>query len=397
MCKKRILILGASDFQMPAIIKAKEMGLFVGVVDINPTAVGISYADKYYQVSTIDEDGVIKAAADFHADGVFTLCTDMPMRALAHACETLGLIGLDLTSAMKATDKAEMIRAFELHNIPHPQYWVVARDHKREIDYSTMHYPVITKPTDNSGSRGLMCASNQDELNRAIDYSSSFGRNGSVIIEEYMRGPEVSVELLVINGIPNVLQITDKLTTQAPHFVEIGHSEPSQLRKYEKEKIIKLACDAALSVGIKNGAGHAEIILTDEGPKMVEIGARMGGGCITTHLVPLSTGIDMTKAAIQLSLGETPSIAPKFNKGAAIRFIIPPAGEVISISGVDEAKNVKGVQVVEVQCKVGQVLTELENGTSRIGYVIAQANSAEEAIERCEEALKQIKIHVKNK
>ena len=127
---------------------------------------------------------------------------------------------------------------------------------------------------------------------------------------------------------------------------------------------------------------------------MVEIGARMGGGCITTHLVPLSTGIDMTKATIDVALGNKPDIEQKFEKGSAIRFIIPPTGKVKSICGYEEAKAVPGIKVVEIQCKIGQQVGEFESGASRIGYVIAQAETPEAAISICEVALSKIKILV---
>ncbi|MCI9613782.1 MAG: ATP-grasp domain-containing protein [Dorea sp.] len=401
--QKRLLILGASDFQLPAILEAKKMGIYVGAADINPQAAGIPYADEFFRVSTIDEKGVLEAAKEFRAEGIITLCTDMPVRALAYVCEEMGLVGLDYESAIRSTDKGAMIRAFEKNDVEHPGYMVVseAEDYRNghtgkiitQIE-EKLKYPLITKPTDNSGSRGIMLVENREQLSYAIQYSSMNGRNGDIIIEEYMRGPEVSVEMIVMDGIAHVIQITDKLTSGPPHFVELGHSEPSGLPYHVKEKIADLAGRAARAVGIKNGTAHAEVILTDDGPKMVEIGARMGGDCITTHLVPFSTGINMTKEMIKIALGERPDIERKFDKGSAIRFIRPMTGRVISISGVDEAGAVPGVKAARVQCTSGQELKELENGTGRIGYVIAQAETSEEAVRICENALKLIKINV---
>ncbi len=391
---RRILIVGASDFQLPAIIKAKEMGLYVGVADFNPKAIGVPYADKFYNVSTIDAEGICQAAKDFDADGIVTLCTDMPMRAIAYACEKLGLKGLDVKSAIRATDKGIMIEAFAKNGVSHPAYQVLPAGNFEKFNKSAFVFPLITKPTDNSGSRGIMKVNSIEELKDALSYSSNDGRSGDVIVEEFMHGPEVSVELMVIKGTPHVLQVTDKLTTGAPHFVEIGHSQPSKLNESDLIKIHDLAKRAALAVGIVDGAGHAEIILTNEGPKLVEIGARMGGGCITTHLVPLSTGIDMTKATIQVALGETPNIESAYDQGAAIRFIIPPKGKIVSISGKDAAETIPGIKLVEIQCEVGQILEELENGTKRIGYVIAQAETADEAVNICNKALSLIQIEV---
>jgi len=383
---KKVLVLGASDFQLPAIIKAKEMGLQVAVVDINSNAVGVQYADMFFPVSTIDEKGVLEAARSFSADGIITLCTDMPMRALAFTCEALNLPGLDYQSSICSTDKYKMIKAFEKANVDHPQYIVLRKGDCIDKVIYHLKYPVISKPIDNSGSRGIMLIHNADELKRAVEYSSNNGRNGDVIIEEYMQGPEVSVELMVIDGNPNVLQITDKYTSGNPHFVEIGHSQPSRHSDKLKKQIADLACRAAIAVGIRNGAGHAEIIITKEGPKMVEIGARMGGGCITTHLVPLSTGIDMTRATIEVALGKSPDIEAKYSRGAAILFILPKPGTVKMINGVNKAKAVPGITEVSVDCRIGQHLGELESGASRIGYVIATGATAEEAMSTCKVA-----------
>lgn len=392
---KRILIIGASDFQLPAVIKAKEMGITVAVADRNPEAEAIAYADQYYQVSTIDEQGVYEAAKAFRADGIVTLCTDMPMRALAYACEQLGLVGPNETTAVLATDKGAMIKAFENGNVSHPAYRVISKGTDLKLNYDQIMFPVITKPTDNSGSRGIMLVRSKEEFEEAVDYSSLNGRTGEVIVEEYMEGPEVSVEVMVINGTPHVLQITDKLTTGAPHFVEIGHSQPSRLPEKVKEQISELVKQAVRAIQYRDGAAHAEVIVTKDGPKMVEIGARMGGGCITTHLVPLSTGIDMTKSMIETALGEEPDIQRKYERGAAVRFLIPKAGRIVRISGKEEAEAIPGIKQVTIQCAAGQELKELENGTNRIGYVIAQADSPEEAVAVCEKALEKIKIEVR--
>ena len=389
---KRLLIIGASVLQVPAIRKAKEMGLYVAVADYNPNAVGIPLADEYYNVSTINEEGVYQAAKEFKADGIMTLATDMPMRSLAYACEKLGLVGLAYDSAVKATDKGEMIKTFEAAKVEHPWYQIIPGGTKPTP--GTFTFPLITKPTDNSGSRGVMLVHNKDELAVALSYSSENGRRGDVIMEEYMQGPEVSVEVMVSHGVPHVLQITDKLTTGAPHFVEMGHSQPSRLPEEAQEAICDLARRTALSVGIQNGPAHVEIILTKSGPKMVELGARMGGDCITTHLVPLSTGIDMVGNTIKIALGEEPDLKQKLWKGSAIRYFNAPNGVIHEISGVEEAEKLDGVQEITFVKQVGDTVGDIGSSTDRVGFVIAQAESAEEAVEVCERVLQMVKITV---
>ena len=392
--KKRIMIIGASILQLPAIKKSKEMGLYVAVADYNPNAIGIPYADEYFNVSTIDEEGVYQAAKKFRADGIMTLATDMPMRSVANATSKLGLPGITYDTAVKATDKGEMIKAFEATGVEHPWYFIISGANALKEVEDCITYPCISKPVDNAGSRGVMLIHSRAELKGAIEYSSSNGRKGGVIIEEYLQGNEVSVEIMSIDGYAHVLQVTDKLTTGAPHFVEMGHSEPSRLGEENVGKITSLAKRAVKAVGIENGPAHVEIMLTENGPKMIELGARMGGDNITTHLVPLSTGIDMVKATIQVALGEKPDIRPKFEKGSAIRYFKEQYGVISNIEGVSAAEQLKGVKQVTLVKKIGDTVGEIGSSVDRIGFVIAQGAIAEDAVETCEKAIDQIKITV---
>ena len=391
---KRLLIIGASVLQLPAIIKAKEMGFYVGVVDYNPNAIGIAYADEFFEVSTIDIEGVANTAKAFAPDGIMTLATDMPMRSIAQAAKVCNLPGIDMDTAVKSTDKGEMIKAFEEHGVEHPWYYIINDQADLQSVLDRITYPCITKPTDNSGSRGVMLVHNENQLKEAFVYSAENGRSGGVVVEEYMVGPEVSVEIMVIDGQPHVLQITDKLTTGAPHFVEMGHSQPSRLAAADQEKIRELACRAVKAVGITCGPAHVEIILTENGPKMVELGARMGGDCITTHLVPLSTGVDMIEATIQIACGETPDITPKYNKGSAIRFFDVPCGVIKAIDGVEEAEKISGVRQITFTKQVGDQVGEIGSSTDRVGFVIAQADTAPQAVAACEAALEKVKFIV---
>ncbi len=391
---KRLLIIGASHLQLPAIQKAKDMGLYVGVVDFNPEAVGIPVADEYFNISTIDEEGVYQAAKEFKADGIMTLATDMPMRSVAYAAVKLGLVGISYDTAIKATDKGEMIKAFEAANVEHPWYYILSSLDDLETIGNNITFPCISKPVDNAGSRGVMLIHSRDELNQAVKYSSLNGRNGGVIIEEYLQGSEVSVEAMAVNGTVNILQVTDKLTTGAPHFVEMGHSQPSQLGKENVEAIKDLAVRAVKAVGISNGPAHVEIMLTAKGPKMIELGARMGGDCITTHLVPLSTGIDMIKATIDICLGNIPDIEQKFNKGSAIRYFNISCGKILNISGVDNATKLNGVYQISLYKQIGDEIKTIDSRTDRVGFVISQGDNVKEAVNICERALCEIDIEV---
>ena len=386
----KLLIIGASVLQLPAIKKAKELGHYVAVADFNPEAVGIPYADEYFNASTIDIDAICKVAQEFKPDGIMTLATDMPMRSIAAATTLLGLPGISMDTAIKSTDKGEMIKAFKLHQVESPWYYIIDEVEGLKKILSEISFPCILKPTDNAGSRGVTLVNSEEELLQAYQYSVGQSRGGQVILEEYMTGPEVSVEVMVVDDEPHILAVTDKLTTGAPFFVELGHNQPSLLPTEDVEKIKDLARRAVRSVGINCGPAHVEIKLTPEGPKMVELGARMGGDCITTHLVPLSTGIDMIKATIDVALNIKPSIESTLCKGSAIRFIQGPVGVIKDIKGVENAQVIEGVKEVTLTKFAGDEVTEIHSSLDRCGFVIAQADDAEAAITLCERAKERI-------
>ena len=391
---KRLLIIGASILQLPAIKKAKALGHYVAVADFNPNAVGIPYADEFYNASTIDVEAICKVAEEFNPDGIMTLATDMPMRSIAAATSRLGLPGISMDTAIKSTDKGEMIKEFKAHNVESPWFYIIEDIESLIILLPSLTYPCILKPTDNSGSRGVVIVNSEEEMMDAYQYSVSQSRGGSVILEEYMTGPEVSVEMMVIDGEPHVLQVTDKLTTGAPYFVEMGHNQPSMLPTEDVKKIKDLACRAVKSVGINCGPSHVEIKLTPTGPKMIELGARMGGDNITTHLVPFSTGIDMVASTIQIALGEQADVTSSLNCGSAIRYFEAPLGKIKSIEGVEEAMKIEGVRQISFTKGIGEESTPIHCSNDRIGFVIAQAENAEDAIKICEKVILKVKIRL---
>lgn len=375
---KKLLIVGASFLQVPMIKKAKEMGLYVAVADYNPSAVGIKYADEYFNCSTIDKDGLLEVALKFKPDGIATMATDMPMRAIAYVCSKIGLNSISENTAYLATDKIKMIKQFKLYGVSSPIFEECENFEECIESFEKIkRLPLILKPSDSSGSRGVIKVNSKDKLKESFEYAKNSSRDGKVIIEEFMDGPEVSVECFGINGDIHILQVTDKITTGAPHFVELGHIQPSSLKKEEIDKIKELAIKACLSLGIINGPAHAEIIVTNDGPKMVEIGARMGGDCITSDLVPLSTGIDMVKATIDYSLGNKIIINKLWNKYSAIKFIVPKDNAIkkIIIPKIKH-KNIK----VEILKKNGDFNTIVCSSNDRLGYIIGDGYNLDELI-----------------
>ena len=388
---KKIMILGASILQLPAIEKAKEMGLDVVVVDMNPNAIGFEISGiKKEIISTIDIPAIIEAAKRHQIDGIMTLATDMPMRSVAAVAEQMGLVGIDKDTAVKATNKAEMRKALQKAGVPIPKFFVVSNEEEYKEAVKEFDVPFIVKPADSSGSRGIfevIDITNAELVKKAYEYCKPYSKVGDVVVEEYMNGPEVSAETLTINGVCHVIQITDKLTTGAPHYVEMGHSQPTKHSDEIVSRIAEIAKEANKAIGIKNGPSHTEIIVTSQGPKVVELGARLGGDNITTHLVPLSTGVNMVECCIKIALGEMPDIKHKWSRGSAIRYFEQHAGIIESIQGIDKAKRIPGIQQISIVHGAGERITEIESSGSRMGFVIAQSSDAESAIKICTDAL----------
>ena len=395
---KKIMILGASVLQLPAIQKAKEMGLQVVAVDMNPDAIGFNEEGITKEViSTIDIPRVVECAKKHSIDGVMTLASDMPMRTVAAVAKELGLIGITEETALKATNKAYMRKALKRASVPIPEFYRVANREEYTAAVAKFNTAFIVKPADNSGSRGIVKIediTNEKLIFEAYDYSKASSRNGDVVVEEYMNGPEVSVETLTVNNECHVIQITDKLTTGAPHFVEMGHTQPSRLDDETKQQISEVAKLANRAIGITSGPSHTEIIVTKDGPKIVELGARLGGDCITTHLVPLSTGVDMVEGCIKIALGEEPDIGVKFSKGAAIRYLTCDAGKIENITGIEEAQSVEGIQQISIVRNVGDEVSEIKSSLDRVGFIVAQDENAMQAGVRCNRAMSKIKIEV---
>lgn len=392
---RSIMILGASVLQLPAILKAKEMNLRVIAVDGNKNAIGFRDADVQLEISTIDIPEVVKAAKKYQIDGIMTLASDMPIRTVAAVAKELNIVGVSEDTALKATNKASMRECLKQYQVPVPKFYRVQEYEEYLKAIHQLTGKVIVKPVDNSGSRGVFLIEDvgmAETIAYAYKYAKRSSRGGDLIVEEYMDGPEVSVETLTVEGEVHVIAITDKMTTGAPRFVEMGHSQPSQLPLAIKKQIMEAAIQAVKAIGIQNGPSHTEIIVTSEGPKIVELGARLGGDNITTHLVPLSTGVDMVKCCIELALGQQPDFKSKLNMGSAVRYFETSVGRIKDIRGIDEVKQMPGVKQVCFVKNIGDAVTPINSSADRIGFIIAQAEDAEKAMHICTSAMKKIEI-----
>lgn len=389
-----IMILGAGPLQVPIIEKAKNRGLYVYALDYNPDAVGMAMADTAIVVSTIDKEEVLKQVVKFSPDYVITSTSDMPVRTVAYVREKMGMpLDVSYQDAICATDKSFMRRRLAECNVPIPKFFVVNNEEEYLEAVNSFADTFVVKPADNAASRGV-CLGNKssEDILEFYRYSKESSRSGAVLVEEYMEGKEVSVESFTCDKETTIITITDKIITGPPHFVETGHSEPSMLPLETQEKIKEITLAAINAINVINGPTHTEVCVTKEGPKIVEIAARLGGDFITSKLVPLSTGVDMIENSLNSVLNEELSLNKTRNNGSAIRFISTQPGRISDISGIEEAKKIPGVVEVELYKNVGDVVGDIESSNDRVGHVVAVGDSSEVACEILDKAFSLINV-----
>lgn len=393
--QKKMMILGAGPLQIPAIKKAKELGYQIISVDYDEHAPGFALADVQLLVSTLDQETVLREAQRLQPDVVITSISDGPVRTAAYVNEKLGKRpDLSYENAQCATIKSKMRDRLKECGVPIPKYFAVKNFDAFTKAVEALHEHCIVKPADNAGSRGVVLLEPGERRSRLLyQYSKGNSRNGTVMVEEVMEGPEVSVETLVIEGEPHMITVTDKYITPPPYFVELAHCEPSILDGAVIEQIKAVAAQAIKAIGIENAPAHVEIKVTKDGPKIVELAARLGGDYITSRLVPLSTGIDLVEASVLLATGEKPDLIPKRQQGAAIHFIHVEKEGILSEIIVPETEQ-ESVEEIVLYKKPGDKVNGTRSSNDRLGHVITTGATAQEAKALGENILAQIKVRV---
>ncbi len=392
---KKMMILGGSALQVPAIKAAKELGYEIILVDYDENATGFALADVKLVVSTLDKEEVYRQALIYRPDVVITSTSDGPVRTAAYVNERLGKKpDLSYEDSLCATIKSHMRKRLEENHVPVPVYYVVENWAGFWEAVKALDGRCIVKPSDNAGSRGVTLLEGgektEEELRRAYDYSKGNSRNGIVMGEEFMSGAEVSVQAMTVNGKTEIISITDKYITQPPYFVEIAHSEPSRLGGEIQERIREVALQAIRAIRLQNGPSHTEIKVTEEGPKVVEIAARLGGDFITSRLVPLSTGVDLVGASVRLAAGEAPDLSAKWQRAAAIHFIQSGKGKLRRLEIGEEIFRMDGVEEAVLYKKAGDTTDGTKSSNDRLGHIITVGRTPEEAMERGRKALERI-------
>ena len=319
---KKIVIIGANDFQNPLILKAKEMGLETHVFAWKCGDVGERTADRFYPVSVTEKERILDICRGIRPDAVTTIASDLANVTVQYVAKRLGLPCSSDGCIRATTNKYEMRRALEEGGVPVPKYRRVSE--LSELDgLSGFSYPLIVKPTDRSGSRSITKIYGEDELPGAVNDAIASSFEKCAIVEEYLEGDEYSCECISYNGSHTALAVTRKFTTGSPHFIETGHIEPSGLTDDVLARVKETVFRALDTLGVSLGASHTEFKIKPDGMVgIIEIGSRMGGDCIGSHLVELSTGVDFVRAVVDCALGNEPDLVPKeHDEASAVRFV----------------------------------------------------------------------------
>ena len=392
--RRRLLVLGAGPAQLGLLEAARARGdLDVIAVDRDPQAVGFALADERAVLSSEDEEAVDRLARARDVDGIVSPGADWPVGIAARVAERIGLTHpIDARTGSVATSKARQRDAFAEAGVPHA----------RALDPRDpgLTLPCVVKAPDRQGQRGLTLVHRRDELEGAVETALAESRGGVVLAEEYVDGPEVTVNAVSLDGRFVPLAVTDRLTADPPAFgVALSHVWPSV---HDVEPVVAVARAAVEALGIRNGPSYTQLRLASGGPVVMEVAARLGGGH-DAELCFAATGVDLNGLAVAAALGERPSdgllpgeSAPGRRPagGACVMFLVPPAGRLVSVEGVDEAEAVPGVEWVRVYRRPGHVFGPFRRGSDRAGAVLATGADRGEALERARRAADAVRFRV---
>lgn len=400
---RTIWIVSGGAEAVPGILRAKEMGLRVVVSDANPEAPGAAAADDFVAASTYDVAATVEAAQSYRRergriDGVISVAADVPL-TVAGVAAALGLPGIPVQTAQIASDKLAMKRRFAEAGIPIPWFHPVDSAKQLLELIRRRGLPLVIKPVDSRGARGVLRLTETVDAQWAFRHAQEYSPTGRVMVEEYLSGPQISTESLLLGEEAFTPGFCDRnyqyLETFSPYIIENGGDQPSRLSPAEQEAVKRCAEAAGRAMGIEAGIAKGDMVLTPEGPKVIEIAARLSGGWFSTDQIPLATGVDLVGAAIRVALGERPAAAeltPRYQRGVAIRYFFPPAGTITSIANLEQAREVPGLHKLDFFLKEGDLVQPVTNHTKRCGYVITTGADRNEAVARAEQVIDTVRI-----
>lgn len=376
-----LLSIGAGPFQVPLIRAARKRGLTVVACDGDPAAPGLKYAHESHIADIRDPKACLALARRYRVKAVSCLATEAGVVSSAYVAETMKLPGLPLEAAHKVTDKLAMRQAFEAAGLASTRYFGCDNLEEAQSAYSAIGGPVVVKPANGAGSRGVSYVDRRQDLTDAYRRAREVAGPSAVLVEEYMPGHEVAVEGFMWGDEFDLLCISDKIRTKPPYLLDLQIWYPSPRAPLECAAIAKLAEDAARALGVRNAPLHIEIMMTDDGPHLVEVAARGAGFHVFSEIAPWVTGVDTVNAQIDLALGRRPAETPRLERGAVLDFPQVPPGTITAISGVDALHDHPDVMFFKMFRRVGDVVGPLRSGADRVCAIATKGRSLDEARE----------------
>lgn len=384
---KSILIIGAGFLQAFVIKKAKDLGYRTLAIDKNPCAVGFEIADECSAVDIVDLDACLAYARAHRVDGVMTAATDYGVLSASYIAKTMGLPGLDFETA-KIIKNKYLVRDILYSKTGQgiSQYFEVNDLDHLSVKRGSIEFPVIVKPCDGSGSKGVNKAGNFNELMIAVGTALNASRIHKGLVEKFISGKEFGVESIVLNGEVHVLGIMGKHMTDPPDYAELGHFMPSRLGMEAKVKDIVRRSIQAL--GINYGAVNMDVLITNEGEAfIVDIGARMGGNLIGSHIIPIGTGIDYMEALIRSAVGDDVNLGVGNGRvNVATRLLALRPGRVKRLPDFAEIQRQEMVEIYH-HLHVGDEIPQYHNNLDGCGYVLARVGTLAEVESHVENAM----------
>lgn len=383
---KTVLIIGAGFLQTFVIRKAKEIGYRIIALDKNPNSMGFAFTDEYGIIDIVDREGCLAYAKSNEINGVMTAATDYGVLSSAYIAQQMNLPGLDYEVARVIKNKYMVRRILAEKTADNvSQYYEISDISELLKIKDAIKYPVMIKPCDGSGSKAAKRADRYVELVSNCKEAMKSSLMGRALIEDFIQGKEYGVESFVYAGEIHVLGIMGKHMTKPPDYAELGHCMPSQLTMEVKVK--DAVCSSIKALGINFGAVNMDILITeDERICIVDVGARMGGNLIGSHIIPLGTGIDYMENLIRAAVGDPVDMKPKTpGKKIATRLLALKPGTVMGLPDFDEIRRQCKVDIFH-HLKVGDTIREYHNNLDGCGYVVAVTDDVKEAKRRAEEA-----------
>ncbi|MCE9524242.1 MAG: ATP-grasp domain-containing protein [Alphaproteobacteria bacterium] len=401
--KKTLLIVSGGVQALHGIKRAKDFGYHVVVSDLNPNAPGFAVADESIIASTYDVDETVAAAQRYHhtvrpIDGVITIGCDVPL-TVASVADRLGLISIPLESARLAQDKLAMKRCFVEAGIPVPWFAAVASPQALKSVVAARGFALVVKPVDSRGSRGVQKLSRDMDLDVVWERAASQSPTRRVMVEEFLPGPQISTESILIDGEGFTPGFSDRnyeyLERYAPFFIENGGDLPSALPERTQDAVKRTAEAAGRALGILTGNVKGDIVVVNGKPHVIELAARASGGYFCTREIPLNTGVDFIGAMIKIAMGEhvpAEDLRPKRMTPIVQRYAFPIPGRVAIITGVSDARRIPGIEEVIVTVEPGDEISPPTHSGCTAAMVLATGNTVEAARASAAMALAALKI-----